>query len=245
MSAPVPIPSPPAAHAAGSPVPTPARDWSRPAQQATGFLLGLAVALLLVRTFGLLGFGSRPTDYQPGQAVTLRIDLNRADRTELRQLPGVGEATATRILDHRQAHGPFRRVDELASVPGIGPATVEKLRPWVTVHEETGDGVVQLPDLTARKKPAAAKPAAVPGSPAGGKKAESLSGTIDPNRATAEELQRLPSIGPKLAQRIVDERTRGPFQKVEDLRRVPGIGPKTLEKLRPFIQIGADEKSRP
>ena len=50
-------------------------------------------------------------------------------------------------------------------------------------------------------------------------------------------MQKLPGIGPKLSQRILDERARGAFKSVEDLRRVPGIGPKTLEKLRPLVTI--------
>jgi competence ComEA-like helix-hairpin-helix protein len=234
----MPAPAAPPPVAPPPPALPPARDRSRTAQQATGFLLGLAVALLLVRTLGLLGFGSRPTEYQPGQAVTLRIDLNRADQAELRQLPGVGEKLADHILDHRQSHGPFHRVEDLAEVPGLGPAKIEKLRPWVTVHENPGDGVVELPDVTAKKRPAA-----IP-APGRGKKADSLPSAIDPNRATAEELQRLPGIGPKMAQRIMEERARAPFRAVEDLRRVSGIGVKTLEKLRPHIEIGAGDAAR-
>lgn len=47
---------------------------------------------------------------------------------------------------------------------------------------------------------------------------------IDPNTATAAELDRLPGVGPALAARIVAERERGPYRTVEDLTRVPGIG---------------------
>ena len=60
---------------------------------------------------------------------------------------------------------------------------------------------------------------------------------IDPNRADAAELASLPGIGPALAQRIVDERTRAPFKSPEDLLRVSGIGEKTLAKLRPRLQF--------
>lgn len=57
---------------------------------------------------------------------------------------------------------------------------------------------------------------------------------MDLNRASFTDLQRLPGIGPALAQRIKDHR---PFQSVEDLERVPGIGPNTLERLRPWLAI--------
>lgn len=61
-------------------------------------------------------------------------------------------------------------------------------------------------------------------------------GLIDLDRATAEELERLPGIGPSLAARIVAERERGgAFRGAADLLRVPGIGPRKLEAIRPFL----------
>ncbi len=72
-------------------------------------------------------------------------------------------------------------------------------------------------------------------------KAETAKGpekTININSASVEELEKLPSVGPALASRIVDDRARnGPFRKVEDLDRVKGIGPKLIEKMRPFIVV--------
>lgn len=64
---------------------------------------------------------------------------------------------------------------------------------------------------------------------------------LDVNRATAEELQRLPGIGPVLAQAVIAERaTRGRFRSVEDLKRVRGIGAKRLERLRPLVVVSRD-----
>lgn len=61
------------------------------------------------------------------------INLNRAGVYELQLLPGIGEKRAQDIVDYRETHGPFRSVDELTNVKGIGQATVEKLREYVTI----------------------------------------------------------------------------------------------------------------
>ncbi|HUV05561.1 MAG TPA: helix-hairpin-helix domain-containing protein [Armatimonadota bacterium] len=63
-------------------------------------------------------------------------------------------------------------------------------------------------------------------------------GTVHINTAGFEELQRLPGIGPAMAQRIVDYRTEhGRFQSIEELDEVRGIGPAKLEKMRPFVTL--------
>jgi competence protein ComEA len=68
----------------------------------------------------------------PGAPGSL-INVNTADATALEALPGVGEVTAAAIVQHRTEHGPFATVDQLEDVSGIGPATLEEIRPHVTV----------------------------------------------------------------------------------------------------------------
>lgn len=63
---------------------------------------------------------------------TAPLDLNRADTLALQSLPGVGPALARRIVEAR-AGEPFRSVDDLLRVRGIGPATLARLRPLVAV----------------------------------------------------------------------------------------------------------------
>lgn len=71
-----------------------------------------------------------------------------------------------------------------------------------------------------------------------------LKGRLDLNRATAEELETLPGVGPKTAQRIVEDREKkGPFRRPRDLTRVRGIGPKTLERLLPHIRVRTERDS--
>ena len=66
---------------------------------------------------------------------------------------------------------------------------------------------------------------------------------VDVNRATVEELARLPHVGPALATRIVASRTaRGRFQTPEELRHVKGIGPKTYEALAGYVTTEAEVK---
>ena len=61
---------------------------------------------------------------------------------------------------------------------------------------------------------------------------------VDVNTAGVAELERLPGVGPTLAHRIVEDRTRhGRFRTADELSRVPGIGPKTLEALRAYVAV--------
>ena len=62
------------------------------------------------------------------------IDLNTATAQQLIRLPQIGPKTAERILAYRQTHGPFKHVDDLTAVKGIGPRTVEKFRALVTLQ---------------------------------------------------------------------------------------------------------------
>jgi competence protein ComEA len=203
-----------------------ATAWPRPAQLAAAFLLGVVVALLGVHLWG--GGPPRPLDLRHSSLPSHAIDLNRAHRAEIRQLPGVGPTLAARISSARDDGG-FRSLDDLRTVPGVGPARLERVRPWVQVGEEEPAGM----------NGSAARPMSQ------SKKAGALKDAVDVNRAPAEELQKLPGIGPRLAQRILDERAKSLFKSVDDLRRVSDIGPKTLEKLRPFVTVDAPPTDLP
>jgi competence protein ComEA len=94
-------------------------------------LLGVAavVGWLAVQggTQGRMAEADRP---EP-KSVRFQIDVNAAYEVQWNQLPGVGETLARRIVEDRRQRGPFRTVEDLRRVQGIGPKTLEKLRPYL------------------------------------------------------------------------------------------------------------------
>jgi competence protein ComEA len=62
-----------------------------------------------------------------------RINLNTATPAELQTLPGIGPVLAQRIVEYRDANGPFQSVDDLLKVKGIGPSLLEKIQDLVEV----------------------------------------------------------------------------------------------------------------
>jgi len=150
-----------------------------------------------------------------------RIDPNTAGEEDLDRLPGIGPVVAGRIVRMRQDRGPFAGPGDLLSVPGVGPATLAKITPyleWPTHPQLGGSARRPRPDTD----PAARKPV-----------------RLDLNRASREELERLPGIGPVMAQRILTFRENvGRFRKLEELRSVHGIGSATIERLRPLVIVG-------
>ncbi len=149
-----------------------------------------------------------------------RIDPNTAGEEDLDRLPGVGPAVAGRIVQMRQDHGPFADPADLLSVPGVGPAILARITPYLESPNRPPSGSARPPR---------------PGTdPADGKPAR-----LDLNRAGPRELERLPGIGPVLAQRILVLREKvGRFRRLEELQSVQGIGSATIERLRPLVIVG-------
>jgi competence protein ComEA len=154
---------------------------------------------------------------RPGE----RIDPNTAPLVELARLPRVGPALARRILEDRDARGPFRTTGDLARVPGVGPRLLELAAP----HLDLPDGPPTPAIGAGTASPAARAPSAMaPTAPAG---------PIDLNTADAATLESLPGVGPVLAARIIAHREAvGGFASPDELLAVRGIGEATLARFR-------------
>jgi comEA protein len=86
---------------------------------------------------------SEPVLAQEAPSVTARsapsgvVNVNVADSEQLRLLPGVGPAKAQAILEYRKAKGPFKKVEDLMEVSGIGARALERMRPYVVLEGKT------------------------------------------------------------------------------------------------------------
>ena len=77
------------------------------------------------------GLNSRTEkDYKPQTEI---ININTAEKKNLVKLPKIGIVTAERIIRFRDDYGPFKSLDDLLKVKGIGPKTLEKLKPQITL----------------------------------------------------------------------------------------------------------------
>ncbi len=92
------------------------------------------VALLACLSVQTAAQGSpAKADSRPARPTPTLVNLNSATATQLQELPGIGAKTAERIIEYRQKKGPFKKIEELMNVKGIGEKSFLKLRPQITV----------------------------------------------------------------------------------------------------------------
>lgn len=163
----------------------------------------------------------RPRSATPKETTaTKRIDLNTATAAELQTLPGIGAVTAAAIVAGR----PYRSVDELEKVRGLGASHVAALRDRVTVAG---------PALAA-PSPRAATKAAMPKAATPGRGGLAPGQLVNVNTAPREVLDLLPGIGPVKAQAIVEGR---PFKTKQDIMKVKGIKQGEFDRIKDLITV--------
>ncbi len=154
------------------------------------------------------------------------VDINTADATALQTLPGIGESKAAAIIQYRTEHGPFKSVEELDNVSGIGESTMASIRDLVTVGggTATAASAATTPTTTATTTSSPASTSA--GCP------------VNINTADAAALDILPGIGESKAAAILQYRTdNGPFASCEGLDNVSGIGEATMATILPCCAV--------
>jgi competence protein ComEA len=128
--------------------PDPSTFWLRRADQFfLGVLLISLLLLLIVHRWKLSQSGKADieiTNQQPREYF-YSIDINHASWVEWAQLDGIGEKLARRIVEDRHQKGPFRSVEDLSRVRGLGLKLIEKLRPFLKSNEDERTGTQPLP----------------------------------------------------------------------------------------------------
>jgi competence protein ComEA len=153
-------------------------------------------------------------------AKSKKLDLNTATQQELEELPGVGEATAKKIIAGR----PYTSVADLEKA-GVPKSTIDKISSKVTVSkskakESKSEKPEARPEKTSKSE---SKPAAASGA------------KVDLNNASQKELEDLPGVGSATAKKIIAGR---PYASVDDLAKA-GVSKKTIDKIRSQVTLGA------
>lgn len=182
----------------------------------------------------------RARPLQPGE----RVDADRATAAELARVPGVGAGLAKRMVEDRMRNGPFGGLEGVDRVPGIGPAKLSRIAPYLAF---SGVPAARSPrGLDGRKShgpmdfgPAPPLPLPLAGAGVAGAHAERVlplseggGARLDLNHADSVSLVQLPGIGPAKAGTILRWReAHGPFRSADDLAKVPGIGRRLADRI--------------
>lgn len=201
---------------------------SHPRIRAHRFLALLAALVLLPAAQGFAA-----------KSKSQKVDLNTASQQELEALPGVGEATAKKIIAGR----PYASVADLSKA-GVPQGTIDKISSLVTVSKskaKSSEKAAASEKPAKPEKPTAAEKSAASEKSAGtethGKGAPAS--PVDLNTASEKELEALPGVGPATAKKIVAGR---PYGSVSDLSKA-GVSANTIEKISSMVTVSGGSKA--
>ena len=97
--------------------------------------LGIALVVLLALGSAVPGHATSASKAKPQASPDKPVDINKATVESLMSVPGIGKVTADRIVQWRETNGPFRRIEDLIKVKGIGDKAFDKLRPYIKVSK--------------------------------------------------------------------------------------------------------------
>ena len=156
------------------------------------------------------------------------VDLNRATQAQLEALPGVGEATAKKIIAGR----PYATVADLSHA-GLSKSTIDKISPLVVAHDGSATAPPPPSAAAASKETKTSKSTAMATS--------SPSSPIDINTASQKDLESLPGVGEATAKKIIAGR---PYASVADLAHA-GVNKSTIDKITPLVIAGGARSAGP
>jgi competence protein ComEA len=194
------------------------------------------------------------------ESKKIKVDVNAADVKTLESLPGIGPVLAQKIIAGR----PYRNVADLGKVKGLSETKLNLIKddvsfgspitttPKSEVARTQKEKTVVAKTTTAETKTSPRETSTTvqttiprssrvePLTPTGRNPRTLAAGTkININTATAEELDRLPGIGPVKAKAIVDYRAQiGKFKSIEDVEKVKGIKAGEFSKIKDSIELG-------
>jgi len=167
--------------------------------------------------------------------VKFPIDINLATKEQLMEINGIGEKTATKIIELRQKNGCFKSMTELLNVDGIGEKTLLNLRKYLFIANEQTNGTNIANGQTPNKNNPETTKKATENSQGANK---SIKYPLDINFATFDELVSLAGIGETKANDIISYRINtGFFYSINEIKNVSGIGEGIFSGIKSYICV--------
>ncbi|CAF0996254.1 unnamed protein product, partial [Didymodactylos carnosus] len=159
-----------------------------------------------------------------------RLNINHANEEELMLLPGIDRRIAQNIIEHRQATGNFKNVEDVALVNGINADVFAIISADICIENPPESDNLHLNSKSSTIM--------TPSIPQTGTTATHNNERVNINSATLDELRTIPGLEQKLAERIIRQREKkGPFQFVEDMLKIKGFNYMVLDSIRPHVTV--------